>query len=76
MNTKVWIGDNKKLRKTILSMIDVEKYGGKIYFRNCSAIFFYQENSRLDVTVIKKDKLNNSFDYFKSHKNKEINILS
>ncbi len=68
--TKLWIGDDKELRKLVLGLIDVNKYGGAIYFRNCSEIYFYKKKEGFDIRVSE----NRTCEYFKKHKGKEIFI--
>lgn len=70
MNTKIWIGDDKELRKKVLSLIDIKKYGGSIYFKGCTSIFFYQDKvSGFDIRTMSDEK---DSERFKKHKNKEI----
>lgn len=68
--TKIWIGNNPRLRKKILSLIDVEKYGGKSYFRGCTSIYFYNEGL-FDIRVSKGE----TEAYFKKHTGVDIKVL-
>ena len=67
MNIKIWIGKNVKLRKKVLSMFDIEKFGGKSYFRNCTEIYVYNDNGY----DIRCNKEGNRI-MFDSHRNKEV----
>ena len=71
MNSKLWIGDDNQRRKEILSMIDIEKYGGEIYFKNCTSIYFYRK-SRLEGVFDVRIDSRTTKDYFNNHRNKEI----
>ena len=71
MNIKIWIGDNKKKRKKVLSLIDINNFGGKGCFRDCTAIFIY--NSKDDKFDVRAEWSSNK-DYFNNHKNIEIKI--
>ena len=75
MKTKIWIGNNKKKRKLILSLFDVNLYGGKKEFKNCTSIYFYKskvaEKKHFDVRCRhnETDKV-----FFKLNENKEVKI--
>ena len=69
MNIKIWIGKDIKLRKKVLAMFDIEKFGGKPYFRNCTEIYVFNKNG-YDIRCNK----DNNRTLFNSHKNKEVCI--
>lgn len=68
MNIKIWIGDDNSIRNKVMSLIDVEKFGGNDYFNNCTSIFIYQ-GDKFDVRCGQYSR--STFD---EHKNKELKI--
>lgn len=71
MNIKIWIGNNNNLRKKVLSMIDINSFGGESYFRNCTSVYIYHKpkfDVRANSHEIDREK------GFNTHSNKEIII--
>lgn len=69
MDSKIWIGDNQAIRMAILSLFDVDEFGGMAYFKNCTSIYVYNSRGfdvRCEYHADKK--------YFESHPNTEIRI--
>ena len=70
MDVKIWIGDDDIKRRKFLSLIDIDKFGSKEYFKNCTSIYIY--NTKIyDIRVDNS----NSRTYFEKHNNVEIDII-
>jgi hypothetical protein len=70
MNIKIWIGNDELLRKHVLSLFDVNKYGGLDYFEGTACVYVYSEGRDFDIRVGAANK-----DSFDAHPNTEIKIM-
>jgi hypothetical protein len=71
MNLKIWIGQDVELRKIVLSMFDIEKFGGESYFNNCTDIYVYNNEKGYDIRC----NNNGNKKLFNLHENKEVCIM-